>query len=135
MSEDYETPSRYSWEPGIGSGMTQTIEAADELWEANELFYRQGWTDGLPIIPPTRARVARMVAGCGRAADELVGKIPPKWGEATIEGPGSEATGCTRTWTDGPRSADWVDGDVVDRSPAAGPRASPVDTATLTSDR
>ena len=65
--------------------MTQTIEATDELWETNDLFYRQGWTDGLPIIPPTRERVGRMVAGSGKAADDLIGRIPPKWGEATVE--------------------------------------------------
>ena len=37
------------------------VETDDELWEVNDLFYKKGWTDGLPIIPPTRERVERMV--------------------------------------------------------------------------
>jgi hypothetical protein len=65
--------------------MTQAVEQIDELWEINDLFQQQGWTDGLPIIPPTRERVERMVAGCGRPADSVIGQIPPKWGEATVE--------------------------------------------------
>lgn len=65
--------------------MSQTVETADDLETVNALFYEQGWTDGLPIIPPTRERVERMVAGCGRSGDALVGRIPPKWGEATVE--------------------------------------------------
>ena len=65
--------------------MTQTLDTADELLEINALFCEKGWTDGLPIVPPTRERVARMVAGTGRLADEVVGRIPPTWGEATVE--------------------------------------------------
>jgi hypothetical protein len=65
--------------------MSQTTDTTDELLEVNELFYRRGWTDGLPIIPPTRARVDRMIAGGGRPAEAVVGRIPPKWGEASIE--------------------------------------------------
>jgi len=52
---------------------------------ANEHAYRQGWTDGLPIIPATRASVARFVAASGRAADEVIGVLPPRKGQATIE--------------------------------------------------
>ncbi|MBI4307371.1 MAG: hypothetical protein HY684_01000 [Chloroflexi bacterium] len=47
--------------------------------------YRLGWTDGLPIIPPTEERVAAMVDAVGRAPDELVAKVPPAYGAATIE--------------------------------------------------
>lgn len=65
--------------------MTATVETADELWEVNDLFYQRGWTDGLPIVPPTRERVDRLVASCGRAPDAVLGRIPPTWGEATVE--------------------------------------------------
>ena len=64
--------------------MSQVTEA-DTLLEINQRFYERGWTDGLPIIPPTRDRVERLVAGSGRQADDVVGRIPPKWGEATVE--------------------------------------------------
>jgi hypothetical protein len=49
-----------------------------------ELFAR-GVTDGLPVVPPTRERVARAVAAAGRAADELVALVPPNLGRATVE--------------------------------------------------
>ncbi len=49
-----------------------------------ELFAR-GVTDGLPVVPPTRERVARAVAAAGRAADELIALVPPNHGRATVE--------------------------------------------------
>jgi hypothetical protein len=42
-------------------------------------------TDGLPVVPPTRPRVARAVAAAGRPGDELVALVPPNYGRATVE--------------------------------------------------
>jgi hypothetical protein len=53
--------------------------------EASQLFYEQGWTDGLPIIPPTRTRVDEMVHWLGRLSDEVIGLVPPRQGRATLE--------------------------------------------------
>ena len=39
-----------------------------------QLFYDQGWTDGLPIILPTEERVKKMLAGTCAAPDEIVGE-------------------------------------------------------------
>lgn len=50
-----------------------------------EQWFERGVTDGLPVVPPTRDRVARMLAGTGRAADELLGELPPNYGRATVE--------------------------------------------------
>lgn len=36
----------------------RSLEVAD-AFEANELFGRNGWTDGLPIVPPTPELVHR----------------------------------------------------------------------------
>ena len=36
------------------------IEARDAL-DAIELFYQKGWTDGLPVIPPTEGRIRAML--------------------------------------------------------------------------
>jgi hypothetical protein len=47
-------------------------EVAD-FEEANELFHRNGWTDGLPVIPPTPERVARFLEAAGLAADHKIG--------------------------------------------------------------
>lgn len=50
-----------------------------------EFFFAHGWTDGLPVTPPTPASVAAMVAASGRAAAETVGPIPPRMRVASIE--------------------------------------------------
>ena len=50
-----------------------------------EFCYAQGWTDGLPVVPPTEGRVLRMLVGTGRAPDETVAWIPPRRGRATVE--------------------------------------------------
>src|SRR5947207_4662707 len=53
--------------------------------DAIEELYARGVTDGLPVVPPTRARVARAIAASGRGPDELVGLVPPNYGRATVE--------------------------------------------------
>jgi hypothetical protein len=52
------------------------------------MFYylsKSGWTDGLPVLPPTREAVAEMVAASGLDKNERLGIIPPLNGIATIE--------------------------------------------------
>lgn len=53
--------------------------------EALEAFHGRGFTDGLPVVLPTEAKVRAMVAGSGRPAGEAIGKVPPRWAEATVE--------------------------------------------------
>src|SRR3989475_11336787 len=53
--------------------------------DAIEELYARGVTDGLPVVPPTRARVERAVAASGRPGDELVALVPPNYGRATVE--------------------------------------------------
>ena len=53
--------------------------------QAFEQAYDAGWTDGLPILPPTRPAVERMVAAAGRAPDEVIGVLPPLLADATVE--------------------------------------------------
>ena len=57
----------------------------DETIDAIEFCYEQGWTDGLPVVPPTIDKVRAMVERSGRAADELIVELPPKGGKATVE--------------------------------------------------
>jgi hypothetical protein len=54
--------------------------------EINNYFYSKGLTDGLPIIPPTKERVAEMLKGTSHAPDELVTTEmwPAQWG-VTVE--------------------------------------------------
>ena len=50
-----------------------------------EVCYERGWTDGLPVTPPTDERVLAMLQGTRRRPDEIVGKIPPYLGTCTVE--------------------------------------------------
>jgi hypothetical protein len=51
----------------------------------NDYFYERGWTDGLPIVPPTEERVQAMLAGTPwRGADESISIVPPRMGAATM---------------------------------------------------
>jgi hypothetical protein len=61
------------------------LEIEDSFAEINETFYERGWTDGLPIMPPTEAAVAAMLAATDRDPDEVLGVLPPRQGEATVE--------------------------------------------------
>ena len=61
------------------------IEVPDSLEGVNDHFYEQGWTDGLPIIPPTPERVEKMLASMPwRRPDETIGVVPPAMGVATL---------------------------------------------------
>ena len=57
----------------------------DDYDRAVELFYERHWTDGLPVVLPTRRRVEALIDHAGRDPQESPGAIPPKGGEATIE--------------------------------------------------
>jgi hypothetical protein len=46
---------------------------------------KNGWTDGLPVLPPTREAVAEMVKASGLDKNERLGIVPPLNGIATIE--------------------------------------------------
>lgn len=50
-----------------------------------ETAYDRDWTDGLPVVPPTAARVLRMLDGTRRAPGEVVAVIPPDLVPATVE--------------------------------------------------
>jgi hypothetical protein len=57
----------------------------DDNDDPTEVAFDRGWTDGLPITPPTDLRVARMLSGTTRAPDEILGAIPPNLIDCTIE--------------------------------------------------
>ncbi|MDQ6882821.1 MAG: thioredoxin family protein [Candidatus Dormibacteraeota bacterium] len=50
-----------------------------------EAMYARGWSDGLPLVPPTPRRVLRMLEGTARAPDEVVAVVPPDLAECTVE--------------------------------------------------
>ena len=50
-----------------------------------EFLDRQGLSDGLPVVPPTEERVARMLAGTSRPPAAVVADVPPNLAPATVE--------------------------------------------------
>jgi hypothetical protein len=50
-----------------------------------EWYFAQGWTDGLPIVPPTPAAVETMIAALGGDPDLVECKIPPRHGSLSRE--------------------------------------------------
>jgi hypothetical protein len=68
-----------------GSGLTsRRVELADAEDEHEALFDR-GWTDGLPVVPPTPERVVRMLRGTTRNPADVVAIVPPDLVECTVE--------------------------------------------------
>ncbi len=60
------------------------VELGTEEDEA-EAMYERGWSDGLPVVAPTAARVVRMLTGTTRAPEDIVAIIPPDLVECTVE--------------------------------------------------
>jgi hypothetical protein len=90
------------WRPGCGSrtvepGLAEELAARwgdilrsrrvepGPLEDEAEFFFERGWTDGLPVVPSTPARVVRMLEGTTRAADEVVAVVPPDLVPCTVE--------------------------------------------------
>jgi hypothetical protein len=63
---------------------SRRIEIA-ELEDEIESLFDRGLTDGLPVVPPTPARVLRMLEGTTRAPDEVVAVVPPDLVPVTVE--------------------------------------------------
>jgi hypothetical protein len=71
--------------PKQATGKLPRIAFKGSLQEINKFYYRKGWTDGLPIIPPTEEAVAEMLTGTDLPPDHIVATIIPRKGKATIE--------------------------------------------------
>jgi len=56
-----------------------------EREEIDAHYQERGWTDGLPIVPPTEPAVAEFLRWTDREPREVVGVLPPRQGEATVE--------------------------------------------------
>ncbi len=57
----------------------------DEWDDPIEACFDRGWSDGLPVVPPSDERILRMLAGTSRRRDEIVGHVPPDLAECTVE--------------------------------------------------
>ena len=67
------------------SGLASRRIPVSVLSDPVETCYERGWTDGLPVVPPTEERVLEMLDGTARAPGEVIGLIPPNYAECTVE--------------------------------------------------
>jgi len=61
------------------------VFAIDDADDAIEFCYAQGWTDGLPVVPPTAARVREFLAAGGRPGDDVVVQYVERSRTVTVE--------------------------------------------------
>ena len=96
-------PGLPDFQPGCGSksvdpGMAEILEVAygapplearvievSAPEDEHELCFSRGWSDGLPVVPPTPVRVLRMLKGTTRDPQEIIGAIPPNNASCTVE--------------------------------------------------
>lgn len=69
----------------IATPVTSTEYELESSAEAQALFMGRGWTDGLPIVPPTRERVAAFVAATGLASDHVVATLAEQAVDLVLE--------------------------------------------------
>ncbi|MGG1677203.1 UGSC family (seleno)protein [Neobacillus sp. NRS-1170] len=58
---------------------------SEDFDSVNDYFLQQGWTDGLPIVPPTEERVRKMLALSMLDPNEVLGFMGPRWRKVTVE--------------------------------------------------
>ncbi len=65
--------------------LASRIHHVDDIWAAQELYHSNGWTDGLPIVPPTREAVEACLEWAMIPPDHLVGVEPVRAVPITAE--------------------------------------------------
>ncbi|MCI0347033.1 MAG: thioredoxin [Chloroflexi bacterium] len=96
-------PGLPEWRPGCGSRSVDPDLRADLLVrfggsrlrsrrielalleDEHEALFERGWTDGLPVVPPTEKRVMAMLEATPREPGEVVAVVPPDLVECTVE--------------------------------------------------
>src|SRR5215469_7972729 len=79
-------PRRAQFSSSAGGLQMATATSDGVRGDPIEMLYERGVTDGLPVVPPTRERVDRMLARVPwRRRDELIGVLGPQMGRATVE--------------------------------------------------
>ena len=65
--------------------LTSELFEFDSASDAIEHYFRVGWTDGLPVVPPTTEKVGEMLDYVGRSPSEILGTEPTKGRVITVE--------------------------------------------------
>jgi hypothetical protein len=79
------------WQPSAGNRpatstlSVETFDFSGSIEEMNDLFMERGWSLGLPVLPPTREQVERLLGGTTKRAHQIIGRVPPRMGVLTVE--------------------------------------------------
>ncbi len=68
-----------------GKALTSKRYQVSDIYEAMELYHKKGWTDGLPIVPPTEEMVQAFLEAGGREPSEVLGIEPVRGRVITAE--------------------------------------------------
>ena len=82
---DVGTQVRLIRQEGVGLQLGSKTFDVPDATAAVEFCYEQGWTDGLPVVPPTHEAIEQIINYLGRDPKEVVGIVTPRNGIATIE--------------------------------------------------
>ncbi len=77
-------PEKLAYKFGDTPLKARRVEAASQQDE-HELMFERGWSDGLPVVPPTEDRVLKMLAGTTRSPSEIISIVPPDNVPCTVE--------------------------------------------------
>lgn len=78
-------PSKTEVPPPKPAYPAETFKFKGAVDDVTALYYRNGWSDGFPIVPPTPERVKWMLEGTSAKPDEVLGLAPPRMGKITTE--------------------------------------------------
>jgi hypothetical protein len=67
------------------SARVSRLDLPGSVSDINNYFEQQGWTDGLPIIPPTEDLASAMLEVSPAPAEQVLGQLPPRNGTVTVE--------------------------------------------------
>ena len=69
----------------IASSLVSQVHQCDNVFALQEYFFENGWTDGLPVVPPTPERVSEFLEAAGGEPNETIGLVPTRQRRITVE--------------------------------------------------
>ncbi len=83
--EERGMQSRWPLVANFSRQRVEVVRGVDPHAEASRLYDLRGWTDGLPIVPPTTGRVEEMLDFSPLSRDVVIGELDPLKGVASVE--------------------------------------------------
>jgi len=69
----------------VSDSSIKTRQESEDALAAIEEYYRRGWTDGLPVVPPTETSVRAMLEAARLTPDQEIGRVPTRRRTLTAE--------------------------------------------------